>query len=107
MEKSEAIEFTAELESEEAEANDLINHWSTPQLEPLATPQLDSGESRNDDGQTVVWTDGASRNNQDARVRRAGCGIFYAPGHDLNFSCILPGLVQSNHVLSSLLSCLL
>ena len=62
----------------------------------MQTPQLDSGESRNDDGHTVVWTDGASRNNQDARVRRAGCGIFYAPGHDLNFSCILPGLVQSN-----------
>ena len=29
-------------------------------------------------------------------MRRAGCGIFYGTTHDFNFSCILPGLVQSN-----------
>ena len=44
----------------------------------------------------VVWTDGASSNNQDSRFRRAGSGIFYGPGHLLNFSCMLPGLSQSN-----------
>ena len=95
MEGGEAIELTAELESEDARADELINHWSTPQLEAQGINR-DSCESRNEDGITVVWTDGASRNNQDARVRRAGCGIFYGTAHDFNFSCILPGLVQSN-----------
>ena len=35
-------------------------------------------------------------NNADARLRRAGCGIFYADGHPLNFSCLQPGFSQTN-----------
>ena len=34
----------------------------------------------------VVFTDGACRNNQDARFRRAGYGVFWADGHPLNIS---------------------
>jgi len=44
----------------------------------------------------VVWTDGASAHNQDARFRRAGAGIFYGQAHRLNWSGMLPGLAQSN-----------
>ena len=44
----------------------------------------------------VIWTDGASSHNQDYRFRRAGSGIFYGAGHALNWSGMLPGLVQTN-----------
>jgi len=57
----------------------------------------------------VLWTDGASSNNQDYRFRRAGSGIFYGEGHALNFSCFLPGLAQSNQrseLFAVLLACL-
>ena len=44
----------------------------------------------------TLWTDGASSHNQDNRLRRAGSGIFYGPGHAMNWANILPGLAQSN-----------
>ena len=56
-----------------------------------------------------LWTDGACKNNQDQRFRRAGCGIFYASSHPLNYSCLLPGLVQSSQraeLFAVLLACL-
>ena len=46
---------------------------------------------------SVVWTDGACSNNQDARFRRGGCGVFHGTGHPLNISCPLPGVSQSNN----------
>jgi len=57
----------------------------------------------------VLWTDGASSNNQDYRFRRAGSGIFYGPSHALNYSCMLPGVAQSNQraeLFAVLLACL-
>ena len=57
----------------------------------------------------VLWIDGASSNNQDHRFRRAGSGIFYGPSHVLNFSCLLPGLSQTNQraeLFAVLLACL-
>jgi len=57
----------------------------------------------------VLWTDGASSNNQDGRFRRAGSGIYYGPDHALNYSCLLPGFLQSNQraeLFAVLLACL-
>jgi len=57
----------------------------------------------------VLWTDGASSNNQDHRFRRAGSGIFYGPSHAFNYSCMLPGVAQSNQraeLFAVLLACL-
>eukprot|EP00661_Eupelagonemidae_sp_cell13_P001203 gene1203-481_t len=45
----------------------------------------------------VLWTDGASSNNQFERERRAGLGVFYAKGHSLNLGVPLPGLMQTNN----------
>lgn len=43
------------------------------------------------------WTDGGSRNNQDASVHHAGFGIsFLASDHVLNFECYLLGCMQTN-----------
>ena len=47
-------------------------------------------ETQND-GSVVAWTDGASVCNQDARFRRAGCGVFLSIGDDRNRSFSLPG----------------
>ena len=54
------------------------------------------GEDTTDGEYRVVWTDGASRNNQDCRMRRAGCGVFLGTGNPLNVSCSLPAREQSN-----------
>ena len=45
----------------------------------------------------VVWTDGACRNNQQSRFRRAGAGAFYAVGSCLNFAFALDGRDQTNN----------
>ena len=44
----------------------------------------------------VVYTDGACRNNQDPRFRRAGVGAFWARGHSANVSQPLEGWAQTN-----------
>ena len=48
------------------------------------------------DGRVVVWTDGACRHNQDARLRRAGAGVFYARGSWRNWAWSLEGRDQTN-----------
>lgn len=48
------------------------------------------------DGKIVVYTDGACANNQDSRIRRAGCAAYWALGHDLNISAPLVGPDQTN-----------
>ena len=56
-----------------------------------------------------VWTDGASSNNQDARFRRAGSGIYYGDTHGMNLHVMVPGLLQSNQraeLLAVVLACL-
>ena len=93
MEQRAVIDLGLELEHEEAMATSLIDACSTG-----GVPEGGSyaGELRNEEGHVIVWTDGASRNNQDARVRRAGCGIYYAENHVSNTGCLLPGRVQTN-----------
>ena len=59
----------------------------------------------------IAWTDGACTNNQDARLRRGGCGVFFGPADASNVSAILPGVSQSNNraellaVIMALLRC--
>eukprot|EP00663_Eupelagonemidae_sp_cell21sb_P003985 gene3985-4953_t len=45
-------------------------------------------------GHVVVWTDGASSNNQYPELRRAGCGAFWGIGHSYNVSEALHGAHQ-------------
>jgi len=93
MEQRTVIDLCFELEREESMSTSLIDGWSV--VGALAEGSY-VGELHNNDGHVIVWTDGASRNNQDARVRRAGCGIFYASNHVLNCGHFLPGHVQTN-----------
>ncbi len=44
----------------------------------------------------MVFTDGACRNNQDVRFRRAGYGAYWADGHHFNVSAALEGWCQTN-----------
>ena len=55
-----------------------------------------AGQETRCDDRVVVWTDGASSNNGDARICRAGAGIFYSAGHSMNLAVPLLGRVQSN-----------
>eukprot|EP00973_Karenia_brevis_P070409 9787509-Karenia_brevis.AAC.1 len=47
-------------------------------------------------GRVVVYTDGACRDNQYQKLRRAGVGVFWARNHSMNISRPLPGAWQSN-----------
>ena len=47
-------------------------------------------------GKVVIWTDGASRDNQRKATRRAGLGCFWATGHPHNISSKLEGDAQTN-----------
>ncbi|CAE8611672.1 unnamed protein product [Polarella glacialis] len=49
------------------------------------------------DGCVVVFTDGACRNNQDARFRRAGFGAYWFDNSPQNISCELEGWAQTNN----------
>ena len=54
-------------------------------------PERRAGEPRR-----VAWTDGACRFNQDARVRRAGWGVFWGRDDPENIGKPLAGLQQTN-----------
>ena len=45
----------------------------------------------------VAWTNGACVCNQDARFRRAGCGVIFSVNDDRNCSFTLPGREQTNN----------
>jgi hypothetical protein len=101
-EDSKVIWLSAELEPEQYMSSDLDGsfHLSACRANVLAG---------GDGSVQVLWTDGACKNNQDQRFRRAGSGIFYATSHPLNYSCLLPGLAQSNQraeLFAVLLACL-
>ena len=53
-------------------------------------------ETKNSDS-VVAWTDGACVCSQDARFRRAGCGVFFGINDDRNCSFTLPGREQTNN----------
>ena len=63
---------------------------------PEADPQPWQGHETQEDGHIVVWTDGACRNNQDSRLRRAGAGVYYGRSHPNNIAFALPGECQTN-----------
>ena len=79
-----------QLEEEERLSDADIERWSLP------LPMSNSTFEVNLDGMVVVWTVGACRNNADARLSRAGCGVYYGYGHSLNLSTHLPGRTQTN-----------
>ena len=47
-------------------------------------------------GRVVCHTDGASEDNQDAPLRRAGYGVYFGPGHPRDLAEKLTGAVQTN-----------
>ena len=79
------------------ESEDLVAfHMEIPAGGEL--PQAATGNQETvHEGRVVVWTDGACRNNQDNRLRRAGVGVFYSQGHRGNRSIALPGRCQTNN----------
>ena len=73
------------------------NNMLDETLEP-PSDQADSFECETTpEGRTVVWTDGATRRNQDRRLRRAGVGVYYGEGHVMNIAIPLPGREQTNN----------
>jgi len=50
------------------------------------------------EGRAIVYTDGTSLGQSDARLRTAGCGVYVCKGHPWQASFPLPGHVQSSEV---------
>eukprot|EP00660_Eupelagonema_oceanica_P000582 gene582-8237_t len=57
----------------------------------LPIPSTETLVEREGKQWVVVWTDGASANNQDDRFRRAGWGAWWCRGHRSNASRVLEG----------------
>ena len=66
------------------------------QLQHLARQRPVGRETWSDES-VVAWIDGACVCHQDARFRRAGCGIFFGIDDDRKFSFTLPGREQTNN----------
>ena len=77
------LDLHAELEQEESEVGQIAEYFGCQDTRSMV-------QSCQDQVKQVIWTDGACKNNQDHRFRRAGCGIFYGPAHHMNLSVILP-----------------
>ena len=59
----------------------------------VTCPQYDERTSH---GRIVVFTDGASRDNQHREIRRGGYGMFWGRAHPFNTGLPLPGRIQTN-----------
>jgi len=103
VEDQRIIALDAGLEQEEEIARDIRSHFGCAECRAQVAASHDVQELQ------VIWTDGASSNNQDHRFRRAGSGIYYDVDHDMNFRAMCPGLFQSNQraeLLAVVLACL-
>jgi len=92
-----------QLEQEAIDAHDLPHFFKCAECREQVVASQDTEVAQ------VLWTDGACAHNQDYRFRRAGSGIFYDEGHDMNLSVFVPGHVQSNQraeLLAVVLACL-
>ena len=54
----------------------------------------------------IIYTDGACKNNQNKKIRKAGCGVFYNNPDINNISVKLDGDKQTNQV-AELTACIL
>jgi ribonuclease HI len=91
------------LQAEEEMAKDICSYFSCAECRAQVAAAQDVSELQ------VIWTDGASSNNQDHRFRRSGSGVYYAADHAMNMSAMCPGLLQSNQraeLLAVVLACL-
>ncbi|CAE8603291.1 unnamed protein product [Polarella glacialis] len=76
---------------EDAEDKDCDKHDTETPLHSSRSNEVFVG------GVVVIFTDGACRNNQDARFRRAGYGAYLSDGNPLNVSAPLTGWAQTNN----------
>ena len=79
------LDLKRELECEQSQLHEILNMQPPVNRESPMTST------------TIAWTDGACRNNQDSRLRRAGSGVFFGDNDSRNVSMILPGREQSNN----------
>ena len=103
IEDARMLGVAAQLEREESAAQDVVNYFACHECRSCVTASGSIHELQK------LWTDGAAANNQDHRFRRAGFGIYYDDGHDMNMSALVPGLRQTNQraeLLAVVVACL-
>ena len=83
--------------SGEQESSSEDSDVQAPQVEQaVAQGTWDGAEERIEDDLVVVYMDGACRNNQDCKFRKAGVGVFSGRGHRSNISKPMDGSAQTN-----------
>jgi ribonuclease HI len=103
VEDPQVLNLAAQLYDEEQLARDMPEFYKCNECRSVIAASCDVQQPQ------VLWTDGAASNNQDDRFRRAGAGIFYKAGHDMNLSMMVLGLVQTNQraeLLAVVVACL-
>ena len=73
------LALDAGLEEEEEIARDITSYFGCAECRAQVFASHDVQEPQ------VIWTDGASSNNQDDRFRRAGSGIYCGVDQEKNF----------------------
>jgi len=78
-------------------AQEVIDLTSDEVIEPS---DMEPSQGRTEtwvEGRVVLYTDGASQNNQFRSLRKAGLGVFWGHKHPLNLSEPLAGPIQTNN----------
>jgi ribonuclease HI len=78
---------------------DFFKALNEPEFDMTSCPPpewVGDGEFQADEeGNVIMYTDGASKHQDERRISRAGCGIFLGDHNPLNFSFRLPGVWQT------------
>ena len=101
VEDARVLDLAFQLHHEEQLAHDVSAFYNCRECRSAISASRDVQESQ------TLWTDAS--NNQDDRFRRAGSGIFYGDGHDLNLSMLVLGFAQTNQraeLLAVVVACL-
>jgi ribonuclease HI len=78
---------------------DFFKGLNEPEFDMLSNPPPEwtgDGEFQADnDGNIIIYTDGAAKHQDERRISRAGCGVYLGDHNPLNFSFRLPGVWQT------------
>jgi ribonuclease HI len=78
---------------------DFFKALNQPEFDMMSNPPpewIGDGEFEADEGgNVIIYTDGATKHQDERRISRAGCGVFFGDHNPLNLSFRLPGVWQT------------
>jgi ribonuclease HI len=78
---------------------DFFKALNEPEFDMISCPPPewvgDGNFDADEEGNVIVYTDGAAKHQDERRISRAGCGVYLGDHNPLNFSFRLPGVWQT------------